>query len=90
MLSSIAEVRSFRTRHLQSIIEMMRRRKVRLLLTASYYDPRHARFVAEKTGATILRMANQTGAVPDTNNYLDTCAYNVRQVVQALASSSGP
>ncbi len=78
------------TRHLQAIIEMMRTRNIRLLLTAAYYDPRHARFVAEKTGATILRMANQPGAVAGTSDYLETCDYNVRQVVQALAGLSEP
>ena len=78
------------TRHLQSTIEMMRARGVRLLLTANYYDPRHARFVAEKTGATIARMANQTGTVADASDYLSTCDYNVRQVVQALEGASAP
>lgn len=78
------------TRHVQSTIEMMRATDVRLLLTAPYYDPRHARLVAEKTGAAVVRMANQAGAMPGTNDYLAMCDYNVRQVVQALAGTPGP
>lgn len=77
------------TRHLQAMIEMMQATNVRLLLTATYYDPRHARFVAAKTGATVLRMANQTGAVPAAADYVAMCDYNVRQVVEALAPAHG-
>jgi len=72
------------TRHLQDVIEMMRADGVRLLLAAAYYDPRHAEFVASRTGARVVRLANQPGARPGTDDYLAMMNYNVAQLVDAL------
>lgn len=72
------------TRHLQEIVELVKAEHVPLLLAAAYYDPRHAEFVAAATGATVVRMANQVGARPGTDDYLAMVSYNVDQVVEAL------
>jgi ABC-type Zn uptake system ZnuABC Zn-binding protein ZnuA len=72
------------TKHLQEIIDMMKADHVRLILAAAYYDPRHAEFVASQTGATVVRMANQAGARPGTDDYLAMVNYNVDQLVAAL------
>jgi ABC-type Zn uptake system ZnuABC Zn-binding protein ZnuA len=78
------------TRHLQDVIARMRAEGIPLVLAAAYYDPRHAQFVAEATGATVLRMANQAGARPGTDDYVAMIDDNVRQVVTALAARTGP
>lgn len=75
------------TRHLQSLIEQMRTQGARIILAASYYDPRHARFLSEQTGATVVPMAQQTGARPGAEDYVGMIDYNVRQVVAALETS---
>jgi ABC-type Zn uptake system ZnuABC Zn-binding protein ZnuA len=72
------------TKHLADLIAMMRDEHVRVVLASAYYDPRHARFVADETGATVLAMANQVGARPGTEDYLGFVDYNVRQVAGAL------
>jgi ABC-type Zn uptake system ZnuABC Zn-binding protein ZnuA len=74
------------TRHLEQLIEEMRRQQVRLVLASAYYDPRYATFVAEKTGAAVARMANQVDAVPGTGDYVAMMSYNVRQVVAAIGA----
>jgi len=75
------------TKHLQHVVEMIGVEKVPVVLTSAYYDPRHARFIAKNTSAKVLRMANQMSARPDTDDYFAMSDYNVRQVVDALASS---
>lgn len=72
------------TKHLSDLVALMKTERVRLVLASAYYDPRHARFIAEATGATVLAMANQAGARPGTESYLDFVDYNVRQVADAL------
>jgi ABC-type Zn uptake system ZnuABC Zn-binding protein ZnuA len=72
------------TKHLADLIEMMRAEHVALVLASAYYDPRHARFVAEATGAKVLAMANQPGSRPGTDTYRGFVDYNVRQVTDAL------
>jgi ABC-type Zn uptake system ZnuABC Zn-binding protein ZnuA len=76
------------TKHLQEIIDMMKADHVRLILAAAYYDPRHAEFVAGQTGATVVRMANQAGARPGTDDYLAMVNYNVDQLVAALRGAA--
>ncbi|HWP66269.1 MAG TPA: metal ABC transporter substrate-binding protein [Candidatus Limnocylindria bacterium] len=73
------------TRHLEALIATMRDQQVGLLLAATYYDPRHARFVAERTEAVVVEMATQPGARPDTDDYLAMIDYDVRAVAAAHA-----
>jgi len=71
------------TRHLAAVVERARAQGAVLILASPYFDPRHARFVAEQTGARIAEMAHQVGARPGTGDYLKMVDYNVRQVVGA-------
>ena len=72
------------TAHLHVLVQTMRDQNVRLILASAYYDPRHARFLAQNTGAKIAEMANQGGARPGTEDYLRMVDYNVNQIVTAL------
>lgn len=76
------------TRHLRELIAMMKAEDVNLVLTSVYYDTRHARFISENTGATLLSMAHQVGARKGTEGYLEMVDYNVRRVVGAFHSGS--
>jgi ABC-type Zn uptake system ZnuABC Zn-binding protein ZnuA len=72
------------TRHLNELIETMRAQGVRVILANPYFDPRFARFVAERTGAQVVSMAHMVGARPSTNDYLSMVDYDVRQLAGAL------
>jgi ABC-type Zn uptake system ZnuABC Zn-binding protein ZnuA len=74
------------TKHLEKVVDLMHTQNVKVVLASAYYDPRYARFVADNTGATVLKMANQVGAVPGTETYLGMVGYNVDQVAGALGS----
>lgn len=75
------------TRHLQGIIEKMDKDRIRLILTAPYFNKKHAEFVARKTGAKIVSLAHQVGAtdVKD-DDYLAMCGRNVAALLEALKS----
>ena len=72
------------TSHLQSVIELMRAREIKVVLAVAYYDPRYAEFVASNTGAAVVHMADQVTARPGTEQYLDMIDYNVTQLSAAL------
>ncbi len=76
------------TKHLADLIARMKNEGVRMVLASSYYDPRHARFVAEATGAKVLAMANQAGARDGTDTYVGFIDYDVRQVTAALPAAA--
>ena len=73
------------TSHLGAVIERMLAEQIGVVLTTAYFDPRYARFVAEKTGAAVVPVAHQVGARPGTGDYLSMTDYNVNQVAAALA-----
>jgi ABC-type Zn uptake system ZnuABC Zn-binding protein ZnuA len=64
----------------------MRAAEVRIIIAAPYYDVRHARFVAEATGATVVPLAHQTGSREGTDGYVEMIDHNVNRLVQALGN----
>lgn len=72
------------TKHLGEIVERMRAADVRVIITLPYYDPRHARFVADATDAEVVPLAHQVGSVDEAGDYLAMIDYDVRQLARAL------
>jgi ABC-type Zn uptake system ZnuABC Zn-binding protein ZnuA len=68
------------TAHLTRVVEHMRAGGATLILASAYFDPRHAAFVSERTGARVAPMAHQVGSREDTGDYLATIAHNVNAV----------
>lgn len=70
--------------HLQGVIAEMKERGARVILTVPYFDPRHARFVADATDAIIVPMANNPGSRPETEAYIEMLRYNAAALREAL------
>jgi ABC-type Zn uptake system ZnuABC Zn-binding protein ZnuA len=74
------------TSHLEEVVGTVQQRGVGLILTSPYFDPRHARWVSERTGARVVTLAHQSGALEGTPDYLATVDSNVRALAAALES----
>lgn len=72
------------TRHLAGLIDRTRAEKIRVILASPYFNPDHARFVSEKTGAAVVELAHQVGGRPGTDDYLSFVDHNVRRLAAAL------
>jgi len=72
------------TSHLRMLVDRMRVEGVKAVLAVPYYDPRHARFISEHTGARVVNLANQVGAREGADDYLRMFDYNIRQLTAAL------
>ena len=72
------------TSHLRTLVDRMRAEGVKAVLAVPYYDPRHARFISEHTGARVVNLANQVGAREGADDYLRMLDYNIRQLTAAL------
>jgi ABC-type Zn uptake system ZnuABC Zn-binding protein ZnuA len=72
------------TKHSKELIRTMQAQEVKIILASAYYDPRHAQFMAQNTGAKVVPLANQVGARADTDDYISMVDYNVRQLALAL------
>ena len=71
------------TKQLEMVIGKVKQEGIALLLSSSYYDQRHANFVADQTGIKIVPMAHQVGARPGTDGYLQMIDYNVNALSSA-------
>lgn len=72
------------TRHLQEVIGVVREQRVPVVLASPYYDPRHAQFVVQHTGAALVPLAHQVGSRAGADTYLNMVDYNVRTLAHAL------
>ena len=81
----IARIGQHRKRHdLREVIETMKSQEIRLIISSPYFDPRHAAFVSQETGARTIILAHQVGSRPGTDDYLSMCDYNARQLAAGL------
>jgi len=76
------------TSHLSELVEQMRAQGVKIVVSAPYYDPRHARFISEATGATVVYLAQQVGAREGADDYVAMVNYNVQALVKGLRAGS--
>jgi zinc/manganese transport system substrate-binding protein len=75
------------TAHLREVIDRMKVGGVRAVIASPYYDPRHARLVAEATGASVIELAHQTGGRDGAATWMEMIDYNVRTAAAALSAS---
>jgi ABC-type Zn uptake system ZnuABC Zn-binding protein ZnuA len=75
------------TRHLAEVVARMQAQGARLVLSSAYFDPRHARWIAERTAARVVEMAHQVGAREGADDYLASIGSNVRGVLDALEAA---
>jgi len=73
------------TAHLQHVIEVVRRQRLRAILVSPYFPHQHAELVGKATGLGIAAMAHQCGAVAGTDDYLAFLDHNVRALAAVLA-----
>ncbi len=72
------------TRHLALIVKAMKAQGVALVVNSAYYDPKHAAFIAKHSGAKVVRLAHQVGALSGASTYLKTVDLNVRRIAAEL------
>jgi ABC-type Zn uptake system ZnuABC Zn-binding protein ZnuA len=72
------------TKQLGILVEKMRAKKVALIISVPYYDPKHARFLADKTGAKIAVLAHQVGAIKGADDYISMFDANINALKTAL------
>jgi ABC-type Zn uptake system ZnuABC Zn-binding protein ZnuA len=73
--------------HLAQVIATARAQSARAILVQPYQNRRTAETVARQTGATVLDMPHQPGAVPNTETYFTLMDYLVRTLAGALRAS---
>lgn len=77
------------TAHLAELIGSAPAAGVKLVLTAPGFDPKSARFVAEKVGVPLLELAHEVGATEEAGDYVAMIDCDVRAIAAALSRRAG-
>lgn len=56
-------------RHVQEICDLIREQKIKVILSANYFDPEKPMTIAERTGATAVVVPLSTGGAPGAESY---------------------
>lgn len=72
------------TAHLEELANTMRAENVRAILASPFFPAQHAERLQRATGAKIVPMLHQAGAVPGVDDYVPFVDANVRALVAAL------
>lgn len=74
------------TKHLGEIVALMKKNSVRLILSAPYFNARHADVVKKATGAAVVEMLHQAGARGGATDYIGFVEKNVAACSSALGN----
>jgi zinc/manganese transport system substrate-binding protein len=75
--------------HIVELIDMMRAKKIPVILMEPYFDRKTPAQIAEKTGATLLILIPSVGGRPETKDYFGLFDYDVKLLADALAAKKG-
>ncbi|MGH9316778.1 MAG: metal ABC transporter substrate-binding protein [Thermoanaerobaculia bacterium] len=75
--------------HILQLINMMREKKIPVILIEPYFDQKTPKTVAEKTGAQLLTFVPSVGGVPEAKDYIALFDYDVKLLVDTLAAQKG-
>lgn len=77
-------------KHVREVIDLMRQRQVRVLMSPGYFDRNQIRQVAERTGAQAVIVPSNTGGSAGMNTYIDLITLWVSQLAEAVAGKEVP
>ena len=71
--------------HLQRLVDLIRRERIRVIVSEPQLNPKIPEALARETGARLVVLSPLPGAMPGTETYLDLLRYNVDQLVGVLS-----
>jgi len=74
-------------KHVTELVNMMRKRDIRIILAANYFDRQKVRIVADRTGAKAIIVPLFVGGVPDIDDYFKLVDYWTDRLIGAAEVS---
>ena len=73
------------TSHTAELVNLMKQRSVKLIISSPYFDPRHAQFLADHTGAKIAALDHQVGASDASSDYINLFDHDIQVLTEAAS-----
>lgn len=74
-------------KHLGDLIQLIKREKVKVIISEPQLNAKIPEILAEETGAKVVILSPLTGGIVGTDHYLDLIRYNVETLVAALEAT---
>lgn len=75
-------------RHIRDIITLMRKRRIKVILTVPQFSPRLPDMIAEETGAVVIEATQLPGSLPGTETYISMLKEDARKIVDAIGEEN--
>src|SRR5262245_11839903 len=75
--------------HTVELIDLMREKKIPVILMEPYFDRKTPAQIADKAGATLLVFIPSVGGLPEIKDYFGLFDYDVKLLADALAAKKG-
>jgi ABC-type Zn uptake system ZnuABC Zn-binding protein ZnuA len=72
--------------HTLAIINLIRSRKISLILVEPYFDSKTPNFIASKSGSTVLMFYPSVGGIPEIKDYFSLFDHDIDAFVAAMKS----
>jgi ABC-type Zn uptake system ZnuABC Zn-binding protein ZnuA len=76
-------------RHVTQLVDLMRARKIKLILAANYFDEQKIRTVADRVGAVPVIVPLYVGGKEEAGTYFDLVDYWARHLLEAAGEKGG-
>jgi len=76
-------------RHLEELVETMKREQVKLVVREVAYELPLAQTVAERTGARVVTISTLAGGLPGTQGYIESLDATLEALLQAVQGGTG-
>ena len=74
--------------HLEKLLRIIESDKIELIGMETYFSDKAPKFLSEKTGIKIIRLAQSVNALPGTENYLQMIQYNLETISNAFEAKN--
>lgn len=71
--------------HIESIQRYMVEHRIPVIIQATFHPTEASEAVAERTGATVVRICQNVGERPEASTYIEMIDFDIRSIVAALA-----
>jgi len=75
--------------HTVELVNMVREKKIAVILMEPYFDEKTPKSISEQTGARLLRFIPSVGGSPEAKDYIGLFDYDVKLLADALAARKG-
>ncbi|MFC1555091.1 metal ABC transporter substrate-binding protein [candidate division KSB1 bacterium] len=69
--------------HTQEVIEKIKQTGIKIIIRSPFYEDRTPKKIASETGAVVLTLAPQVGALDEVKDYFSLFTYNINKIYEA-------